>query len=154
MSTPDIRRRDMSRRRLRVGRSWVGPALAGGAALVVAGAGAVASLETGTVGSFWRGLWWATALMATVGFIGEPPETVGGAILSVVLMVSGFLLLALVSAALASMFVQDDILPMELREREVDRDLLRELQTMSQRLAALEALIADGSSDLPEDRPD
>ena len=109
----------------------------------------MASLETGTVGSFWRGLWWATSLMATVGFIGQPPETVGGAILSVVLMVSGFLLLALVSAALASMFVQDDIVPMELREREVDRELLRELRAMSERVSALEALIAREASDLP-----
>ena len=122
--------------------------MAGGLVLLVAGAGAVASLETGTVGSFWAGMWWATSLMATVGFIGEPPSTAAGAIVSVALMVAGFMLLALVSAALASRFVQEDNEPMELFERKVDRAILSELRAVSERLAALEARVVRDASDV------
>jgi voltage-gated potassium channel len=133
----------MVRMRLQVRRSWLGPTLVGSLVLLVAGAGAVASLETGTVGSFWEGLWWAVSLMATVGFIGQPPATVPGAVLSVVLMLSGFVLLALVSAALASLFVREDVEPFEARERTADQEILVELRSLSDRIAALEAQLRD-----------
>jgi hypothetical protein len=126
---------------LQVKRSWVGPTLIGSLVLLVVGGGAVASLETGTVGSFWEGLWWAVSLMATVGFIGQPPATVAGAVLSVVLMLFGFVLLALVSAALASLFVREDVEPFETRERTVDQEILGELRNLSDRIAALEARV-------------
>lgn len=45
-----------------------------GVALLV-GAGAGAALESDTVGSYGRGLWWAISLMTTVGFLGSPSET-------------------------------------------------------------------------------
>ncbi len=127
------------RQRPRIRRSWLGPILAISLALVVLSAGAAASLETGTVGSFWRGLWWATSLMTTVGFIGEPPETVPGALVSVTLMLAGFVLLAYVSAALASLFVKADTEPFERGERSADQEILRELAALHERLAELEA---------------
>ena len=52
-------------------------------------------METDTVASFWQGPWWSLSLITTVGFLGQPPHSAGGAVLSVVLMVVGFLLLAL-----------------------------------------------------------
>jgi hypothetical protein len=109
----------------------------------VVGAGAVASFETGTVGSFWQGLWWALSLMTTVGFIGPPPSSTAGAVLSVVLMLSGFVLLASVSAALASWFVKEDVEPFEASERRADQEIIEELRILSDRIAALEARIAD-----------
>ncbi len=126
----------------RVKRSWLGPTLIASLVLLVAGAGGVASLETGTVGSFWEGLWWAISLMSTVGFIGTPPTTVPGAVLSVALMLSGFMLLALVSAALASLFVKQDVEPFEKLERAVDQQILERLGMLTERIAALEAQLA------------
>ena len=64
--------------------------LALGAVIVLLGGGGFAALESDTVSTYWDGVWWALSLMTTVGFIGERPETVGGRVLSAVLMISGF----------------------------------------------------------------
>lgn len=83
-----------------------------------------AAFETETVNSYLRGLWWSVSLMATVGFLDEPPRTAAGAVLSVVLMLGGFVLLASLSAALASLFVREDEEPAELRNEVVVREAL------------------------------
>ena len=114
--------------------------------LLVVGAGALAALETDSVGSFGQGLWWAVSLMATVGFVGSPPTSAAGAVVSVVLMLTGFLLLAFVSAALASLFVKDDSAPFEARERSTDQEILRNLVLLQERLTALESRLDDRSS--------
>lgn len=119
-------------------RRWLFIGLVAAVFLLLAGSGAAAALESDTVGSYWRGLWWATSLMTTVGFVGRPPTTVAGAGLSVVLMVAGFLLLSLVSASLASMFVRDSEQPFERQERATDVEILARLAEVSERLAALE----------------
>jgi voltage-gated potassium channel len=129
--------------RLRVTRSWLGPLFLAGGLLLVVGAGAIASWETGTVGSFWRGLWWTLSLMTTVGFLGDPPETGAGAALSVVLMLFGLVLLASVSAALASLFVKNDAQPFEVREGRADQEILTELRRLTERVASLESRLAD-----------
>jgi len=125
--------------RLVIRRSWVLPSLAGAGALVVVTAGAAAAVETNTVAGFPRALWWSLSLMTTVGFIGDPPQTAVGAALSVVLMVSGFFLLGLVSAALASMFVREDQRPFEDQDRAALNLLLAEVARLHARLDALGA---------------
>lgn len=121
-----------------LGRRWLFVGLAGAVFLLLAGSGAAAALESDTVGSFWRGLWWATSLMTTVGFVGRPPTTEAGAVLSAVLMVSGFLLLSLVSASLASIFVRDSEKTFERQVRVVDQELLDRLDDIAARLQAIE----------------
>ncbi len=133
------------RPRFRLSRSLMWPALAGTAVLVVVAAGAVAAFETDTVTSFWRGLWWSISLVTTVGFIGPPPTTDAGAALSVVLMVIGFVLLATVSAALASLFVRDDERPREVREESIEHALLAALRSVELRLAVIEGRLAQRS---------
>lgn len=123
--------------RLRVG------LLAASVAVLVGGAAAAAA-ETETVSSFWRGLWWSVSLITTVGFIGEPPRTAVGAVLSVVLMLGGFLLLAFVSAALASLFVRDDELPVQLQGDAVDQQLMTSLSTIQDRLERIEHRLDPG----------
>ncbi len=142
-----------------VRRAWVWPVLLVTGAAVVVSAGAVAATETDTVESFWRGLWWSISLVTTVGFLGSPPHSTAGAVVSVVLMLIGFLLLAMVSAALASLFVRQDEQPREDAEREVDRAVLAALADLSGRVAALESRLARGEAvrsdlreELPEDR--
>lgn len=128
---------------VRVRRTWVWPAVLSSAVVVVVSAGAVAAIETDTVSSFWQGLWWSISLITTVGFVGAPPRTAAGAVVSVVLMLGGFLLLAMVSAALASLFVRHDEEPQEQAEREVDRAVLDALAAVEARLGAVEARLAE-----------
>jgi len=128
-------------RRLRVRRTLVVPSLAAAAALVLAVAGAAAAVETDTVTSYPRGLWWSLSLMTTVGFVGAPPSTTLGAILSVVLMVAGFFLLAMVSAALASLFVRDDERGFEDRETEATARLLEHVERLRSELAEVRAAV-------------
>lgn len=117
------------------------PSLAAAAALVLAVAGAAAAVETDTVTSYPRGLWWSLSLMTTVGFVGAPPSTTLGAILSVVLMVAGFFLLAMVSAALASLFVRDDERGFEDRETEATARLLEHVERLRSELAEVRAAV-------------
>lgn len=108
-----------------------------GLIVLLAGAGFVA-LESKTVSSYWQGLWWALSLMTTVGFIGEVPETTGGQILSALLMISGFVMLTVTTAAIASLFVREDEEPAEQLERALDRAMLEELHELGRRLDRIE----------------
>ena len=84
--------------------------------VVLIAAAGVAAFETDTVSSYWQGLRWSISLITTVGFIGQPPHTVAGAIVSVILMVLGFIPLAQGSASLAALFVRDEERPRDERE--------------------------------------
>jgi uncharacterized membrane protein YqhA len=139
-------------------RSWVLPAVLAGVVSVACAAGAATALETDTVTSFWQGLWWSISLITTVGFIGSPPKTGAGAVLSVALMVLGFLLLAMVSAALASLFVEQEEKPRDERSERLAEAALESLERLEARLATIERVLAegpasaassDGSRDLP-----
>jgi hypothetical protein len=127
-----LARRTLSRATFR----WVVP----GSALLVLLAGAgFAALEADAVGSYWRGVWWALSLMTTVGFVGRAPSTAAGQALSAVLMVCGFVLLSMTTAAIASVFVRHDEAPEETRESDFERAVLQELHTMGERLGRLES---------------
>jgi Ion channel len=117
---------------------WLVPLSLGAVLVVVLSAASAAAFETRTVTSFWRGLWWAISLITTVGFVGEPPETLEGAVLSAVLMVIGFLLLATVSASLAALFVHEEERPWEERDRDSDEALTAALDALDRRLTAIE----------------
>ena len=127
------------------GRSWLWPSVLVSLLVVVVSAGAAAAIETDTVVSFWQGLWWSISLITTVGFVGAPPRSSGGAALSVVLMVVGFLLLAMVSASLAALFVREDDAPHEAAEQAADTRLLEALLAVEVRLARLELALGGGS---------
>ncbi|MGH3333792.1 MAG: ion channel [Nocardioidaceae bacterium] len=135
----------------RLSRKWLKPGLIVSSAVLVLGAGAAAAFESDTVGSFWRGLWWALSLMTTVGYVGGPPKTSQGAVISVVLMLTGFLLLSLVSAALASLFVREDEEPIERRELATERQLLETLGVILERLESLEAAVGTTRPDPRQD---
>ncbi|RYP82692.1 hypothetical protein EKO23_21155 [Nocardioides guangzhouensis] len=128
----------VGRFRIPITSAWLVPALLTGGLVVVVSAAAAAAIETQTVGSFGKGLWWAISLVTTVGFVGEPPETVAGAVLSALLMVLGFLLLAMVSASLAALFVREEERPHDEREEDLARELLETLRRVEERLDVLE----------------
>ncbi|MHB8300642.1 MAG: ion channel [Dermatophilaceae bacterium] len=106
--------------------------------IILVAAGAATAIETDTVSSYSRGLWWSISLVTTTGFIGAPPRTDGGAALSVVLMVVGFLLLALVSASFAAVFVRDEERPRDLREQLAEDAMVASLRGLEARLASIE----------------
>lgn len=109
------------------------------AAIVVLGGGALAAVEADVAQSFTGGLWWALSLMTTVGFTGPSPTTDLGRLISAVIMVAGFVVLAITTAAIASLFVREDEQPAQARDAAVDEETLRLLHQIEARLAALEA---------------
>ena len=127
--------------------------LLGGALVVLlAGAGFVA-LESNTVSTYWEGVWWALSLMTTVGFVGESPETTGGRILSAALMVSGFALMTLTTAAIASLFVREEEKPAEETERAFEAVLLERLDELGTRLDAIERALPERPAGPAPDAP-
>lgn len=106
---------------------------------LVTGAAAAAAWESGTVASYWQGLWWCLSLLTTEGFLGLPPHTAVGAGISVVMMLTGFLLLALVGAAFASMFVREDERPDRVVDQHVHDQLLAALEHLNERFDQLES---------------
>ncbi|MHB8188224.1 MAG: potassium channel family protein [Dermatophilaceae bacterium] len=114
------------------------PSITGTLVIILVAAGAATAIETDTVSSYSRGLWWSISLVTTTGFIGAPPRTDGGAALSVVLMVVGFLLLALVSASFAAVFVRDEERPRDLREQLAEDAMVASLRGLEARLASIE----------------
>jgi voltage-gated potassium channel len=111
----------------------------GAAILVLLAGGGFAALETDAVESYWEGVWWALSLMTTVGFANGTPETVLGKVLAGVIMVLGFVLLALTTAAIASLFVREAEEPEELREQAFERSALAELRQLNARLELIES---------------
>lgn len=128
---------------LRVRRSWLLPILMVTILIVALAASAAAAIETDTVHSYWHGVWWSISLVTTVGFIGDPPRTGAGAVLSVTLMVGGFLLLAMVSASLAALFVKDEERPRDAREEVAAEEMLASLARLEARLASVEGQLSE-----------
>jgi len=126
-------------RRLTISSALLIPALLLGVLAVVVSAAAAAAIESHTVTSFGRGLWWATSLITTVGFVGEPPETTTGAVISALLMVLGFLLMAMVSASLAALFIREEQRPFQAEESSTEKEILEALARLEERLAAIES---------------
>lgn len=116
--------------------------------LVLLTGGGFAAFESRQVSSYWEGLWWALSLMSTVGFIGEAPESTLGRLVSSVLMVSGFALMAMVTAAIASLFVREEQEPDEQAQEVFDDEALRLLGDIARRLEAIETTLA---TDAPQD---
>lgn len=124
---------------LTVPRPWRYLLPAGGLLVLLAG-GAIGALQTDTVGSFGQGVWWALSLVTTVGFAGGAPVTLSGRLLAGALMVLGFALLSLTTAAVASLFIREDEHPAELREQQFERDVLDELRRLNTRMERLERM--------------
>jgi voltage-gated potassium channel len=107
-------------------------------ACLLGGAGAAAAFESDTVGSFWGGLWWALCLMTTVGYVYGPPDSTTATVVSAVLIVVGFLLLSLLSATLAALFIREDVESAEELSAGLEHEILTRLDEIARRVEALE----------------
>jgi voltage-gated potassium channel len=124
------------------------PALVVGAAALLLGAAAFAATEAAAVPTYWRGLLWSLSLLTTVGFVDAPPTSIAGQVVAALLMTFGFVLLSLVSAALASLFVREDEQPSQQEQHVLTEQVLRQLDVMAARLEALQARL-DAVPELP-----
>ncbi|MCW2764184.1 MAG: kcsA [Nocardioides sp.] len=110
-----------------------------GAGIVLLAGGALAAFENSAVGSYWDGLYWALSLMTTVGFIGGSPQTTGGRIVAAGLMVSGFAMMTLVTAAISSLFIREQEQPEFEEEDAFESKVLRILDDLAERIHRIEA---------------
>lgn len=139
---------------MRLRGKWIRAGLPLAVGVTLLGGGGLAALETDTVGSYWDGVWWALSLMTTVGFTGGIPATLAGKLLSALLTVVGFAVLAMSTAAIASLLVREDELPEGQREWKFERKALAELEALSARLERIESRLAPVEAPItqPEDR--
>jgi voltage-gated potassium channel len=119
--------------------------------LVLAGGGGFAALENHVVSSYWQGVWWALSLMTTVGFAGASPETTSGRLVSAVLMIAGFGLMTMTTAAIASTLVREEEEPELAAERHFEDLTRRVLTDIADRLERIETMLAIGHEPRPGD---
>jgi voltage-gated potassium channel len=116
------------------------PVLGVAVALVLACAGVMTVVERGadgsTIQSFGDALWWAVSTVSTVGYGDAVPTTMAGRGIAYVLILLGIALFSLVTANLASFFIE--------REQRLEGDKLDEVL---RRLERLEAALQGRSSD-------
>ena len=76
--------------------------------------------------------------MTNLGFVYGTPHTTTAAVISAVLMVVGFLLMSLLSATLAAIFIRRDAEPAAQLTTDLEREILHRLDEISRRVEALE----------------
>lgn len=103
--------------------------------------------------------WWCITTMTTVGYGDLYPVTGTGRLVAAALMVFGIGLLGIVTASMASYFVERFSDEEEAREEEQDEALRRELASLTEQVAALRAELtgarserAGGDDEGPEQR--
>jgi len=109
--------------------------------IVFAGAAMVLGFERNANGAnihnYGQALWWSVVTVTTVGYGDRFPVTAGGQGVAVFLMVLGIALLGVITASVASFFVEQDT-----------DDLRSEVHAMSEQLVRIEGLLlrtrADG----------
>jgi voltage-gated potassium channel len=62
--------------------------------------------ERNILQQFGQGLWWALVTITTVGYGDVTPKTLGGRLVGVALMVGGLVSFSLVTATVASIFIE------------------------------------------------
>ena len=118
-------------------RAFAAIIIAGAVIVLLAGAG-FALAEHRAVSSYWEGVWWAISLATTAGFAGESPTTTSGYVLSAAIMLIGFWLLTLATAALASLFVREEEEPAQEAEIALEVEILTRLDELAARLERVE----------------
>ena len=94
-------------------------------------------VEPGTYPNVWLGLWWAVQTVTSVGYGDIVPQTVGGRLLGVTVMVAGLALISIVVAAVSAVLVENARRRAE-RARLIDDPVRDALRRVEERLAAIE----------------
>ncbi len=97
---------------------------------VLGGGAAFAAVEKSQHLSGWDGVWWAVTTVTTVGYGDIAPNTTGGRIIAMVVMVVGIGFVALLTAAAAERFMRS--------RREEEKRIEDHLEEISSRLDVIE----------------
>jgi voltage-gated potassium channel len=118
---------------------------------VVAGL-AVLDAERGKPGAnietFGDGLWWAASTITTVGYGDRYPTTAEGRLIGVLLMATGIALLGVITAALASWFVEklSQVQEAEAETEQSVSDLSSEIRALREELVSLRGALSLSSA--------
>jgi voltage-gated potassium channel len=98
------------------------------------------------IDSFGDALWWAATTVTTVGYGDQYPTTIEGRLVGVGLMLTGIALLGVITAALASWFVEKvaEVQAAEERTEEEVADLVAEVRSLRQDIAQLRSGHGEG----------
>jgi voltage-gated potassium channel len=108
-------------------------------------------LLLGGVGFWWLdpkvetlsdGLWLAFTTAATVGYGDLVPSTQASRAFSVLVVLLGLAVLSLVTASLAAIFVEREV---DEEERQIERDLMREIRLVRNEVTELRRALAEKS---------
>ena len=130
--------------RLRPHRRWLRYLIPLAVVVVVTGGAGLAAFATDNAETYWDGIWWSISLMTTVGWSGSPPTTFVGHLIATITMVTGFLLLAFISAAIASVLVREDEEPVDEAALTAEREILTEVRALRAEVRALAAANGGG----------
>ena len=121
------------------------------AAMTALGGGAAFAAVENT--STWNGVYWAITTMTTVGYGDIKPETAGGKVIAVAVMLVGIGFLTLIIGAITQRFLMPSIEEVDEVEHEMAGELeteqatlLAEVRAIRERLARLERRLAQSSS--------
>lgn len=108
--------------------------------ILLVGSALEVQLEKGAAGSnihtYGSALWWAIVTVTTVGYGDKYPVTVGGRVVAVVLMIVGISLIGVVTATVASYFVEESA---DRNKHEI-HDRLDRIEHMLDKIALHEGL--------------
>ncbi len=93
--------------------------------------------------SFGDGLWLAFTTAATVGYGDVIPHTTASRLFSVLVVLLGLAVLSLVTASLSAIFVEKEV---EAEDRQIEKDLMREITRLRDEVAQLRRDIQRGHS--------
>ena len=74
------------------------------------GAISISKIEDGAFTDIWNSLWWTIVTMTTVGYGDMAPATIPGRLLAIIIMLSGIILVALVTGTISSIFTTKRIM--------------------------------------------
>jgi len=104
----------------------------------------------GPIDSFGDALWWAVSTVTTVGYGDTFPTTPAGRGIAVFLMVAGITLFGLLTANIASFFIERSGEEAVQQDAIRDDDVLNRLDQLLLRMAALESAVAGVKSGVEE----
>lgn len=87
--------------------------------------------------TFTEGVWWAFSTVASVGYGDFVPITLAGRILAVILMLVGISLFSIITANIASFFVEED------EEKELEK-IMNQLDILERKIDDLQTKIKNG----------
>lgn len=133
-----------SRARAAVLSRRVFPYLVAVTAIVAVGTGIVAHvIDRRDFPTIQDGIWWSIQTLSTVGYGDIVPHTTWGRILGGVVIIFGVTFISFLVATVTSVFVDTDRAELEATQAAQDEAVRSSLQSIDERLAAIESVLAD-----------